>query len=83
MPSYYLQGDVVALLSVSESFGLSLIEGMHYGLPCISFNNIDAFEDIYDEQAMIGIDSHDDENVAKGLQALLKKVGERRNKRGG
>ena len=33
--SYYSQGDAVVLLSLSEGFGLSLVEGMHFGLPCM------------------------------------------------
>lgn len=68
---YYEQGDVVALMSLSEGFGLSLIEGMHFGLPCMSFNDVDAFEDIYDECTMVGVDEHSDEAVAKGLELLL------------
>ena len=71
MPSYYQQSDVVALLSLSEGFGLSLIEGMHYGLPCIAFNDIDAFDDIYNDEAVIGIESHDNEAVADSLKRLL------------
>lgn len=73
MPLYYKQANAIALLSVSEGFGLSLIEGMHYGLPCISFDDIDAFEDIYDERAMVGVNSHENESVAKGLETLLTK----------
>lgn len=71
MPSFYLQGDAVALLSISEGVGLGLIEGMHYGLPCISFDDIDAFDDIYNSNAMIGIANHDDKSVAERLQKLL------------
>jgi glycosyltransferase involved in cell wall biosynthesis len=71
MPSFYLQGDAVALLSISEGFGLGLIEGMHYGLPCISFDDIDAFEDIYNSDAMVGIAAHDDNAVAEGLHKLV------------
>lgn len=73
MPSFYMQGNAVALLSISEGFGLGLIEGMHYGLPCISFDDIDAFDDIYDSSAMVGISDHDDNAVARGLQKLLTK----------
>lgn len=71
MPSFYMQGNAVALLSLSEGFGLGLIEGMHYGLPCISFDDIDAYEDIYNCNAMVGIAEHDDKTVARGLQILL------------
>ncbi len=70
---YYEQSDAVALMSLSEGFGLSLIEGMHFGLPCMSFSDVDAFEDIYDECAMIGVYEHSDEAVAKGLELLLTK----------
>ena len=68
---YYQQGDAVALISRSEGFGLSLIEGMHYGLPCMTFTDVDAYEDIYADGAVVGIPEHNNEAVAKGLQALL------------
>lgn len=71
VPWYYMQGDAVALMSLSEGFGLSLIEGMHYGLPCLTFNDIDAYEDIYNSQAVIGVESHDDRAVADGLAQLM------------
>lgn len=68
---YYAQGNAVALMSLSEGFGLSLIEGMHFGLPSMSFTDVDAYEDIYDSRAMVGVDEHTDEAVAKGLGRLL------------
>ena len=58
-------------MSLSEGFGLSLIEGMHFGLPSMSFTDVDAFEDIYDDSAMVGVESHTDEAVANGLERLL------------
>ena len=73
IPSYYQQGDAVALMSISEGFGLCLIEGMHFGLPCMAFSDIDAFEDIFDNSAMIGVYTHDDESVMNGLKLLLSK----------
>ena len=71
VPQYYAQGNAVALMSLSEGFGLSLIEGMHFGLPSMSFTDVDAFEDIYDDSAMVGVESHTDEAVANGLERLL------------
>lgn len=71
VPQYYKQGKAVALMSLSEGFGLSLIEGMHFGLPSMSFTDVDAYEDIYDARAMVGVDEHTDEAVAKGLEQLL------------
>lgn len=69
--SYYEQSDAVALLSISEGFGLSLIEGMHYGLPCIASVTIDAYDDIYFEEGVIGVDITKHENVADRIHLLF------------
>lgn len=68
---YYEQADATVLLSVAEGFGLSLIEGMHFGLPCIMPKDLDAFEDIYDECAMIPVSDRNETTVASALQMLL------------
>lgn len=69
--SYYLQADGVALLSIAEGFGLSLIEGMHFGVPCMTFTDIDAFNDIYSETAVIAISDRNDQTVADRMQQLI------------
>ena len=71
VPQYYEAGDAVALISLSEGFGLSLIEGMHFGLPCMTFTDIDAYTDIYSPDTVVGVKEHTDEAVAKGLELLL------------
>ena len=71
MPNYYKEADGVVLLSYAEGFGLSLIEGMHFGLPGMMFCDMDAFEEIYDERAIIGLKMRGDEVVANGLKSLL------------
>lgn len=71
VPNYYAQSDGVALMSLSEGFGLSLIEGMHFGKPSMSFTDVDAFADIYHPEAMIGVKEHSDEALARGLEKLL------------
>lgn len=71
IPSYYRQANGVILLSISEGFGLSLIEGMHFGLPCLTFEDLDAFDDIYSDSSVIGIKGRNVESVAKGLEALF------------
>ena len=68
---YYAQCDAVALMSLSEGFGLSLIEGMHFGKPSMSFTDIDAFEDIYTPIAMVGVEEQSDRAVAEGMERLL------------
>lgn len=69
--SYYQEADAVVLLSKTEGFGLSLIEGMHFGIPCMTFTDLNAFEDIYSEDAVIAIPNRDDKTVACSLVELL------------
>lgn len=69
--SYYQQADGVVLLSFEEGFGLSLIEGMQFGVPCISHKDMYAYEDIFNPIAMIGVDNRSNECVAKALETLL------------
>lgn len=69
--SYYGQADGVALLSITEGFGLSLIEGMHFGIPCMTFKDLDAFYDIYSETAVIAIPDRNDQTVADKMQQLI------------
>ena len=71
LPDYYKQASAVVLLSIAEGFGLSLIEGMHFGLPCMTFEDLDAFDDIYDGCAVVGISSRKDESVKDGLIRLI------------
>ena len=71
MPFYYKEADGVALLSIAEGFGLSLIEGMHYGLPCVMFNDMDAFEDIFYKEAVVGVVERSDDKVAVALEELV------------
>lgn len=71
MQLYYKEADGVALLSITEGFGLSLIEGMHFGLPCMMFRDMDAFEDIYNADAVVPIDTRDDRVVASAIETLI------------
>lgn len=73
MPEFYKQSDGVILLSISEGFGLSLIEGMHFGKPCLSFTDIDAFFDIYNTNTMVGVKDRNNEAVVEGLHKLITK----------
>lgn len=71
MPDYYKEADGVVLLSFAEGFGLSLIEGMHFGLPCAMPSDLDAFEDIYDEKVVVAVKSRSDNDVADAVVELL------------
>lgn len=69
--NYYKEADGVVLLSVAEGFGLSLIEGMHFGIPCVMFKDMEAFEDIYNPCAVVPIEKRDNASVASAIEILL------------
>ena len=73
MPAYYEQSDGAVLLSIAEGFGLSLIESMHFGKPCMTFCDLDAFDDIYDPCAVVALKDRNNQTVADGLTKLLQK----------
>lgn len=55
------------VMSKSEGFGLSIIEGYAYGVPTLAFSDIDAIIDLYDEKAMMLIPERTDQQVALSL----------------
>lgn len=71
MPDYYKSADAVVLLSFAEGFGLSLAEGMYFGLPSMTFSDLSAFQDLYEPESMVAITSRKDADVASALQTLL------------
>lgn len=73
MPSYYMSASCVALLSYSEGFGLSLIESLCFSIPCMAFDFIDAYNDIYHECCMVGVHDIDDSAISNALEMLLTK----------
>lgn len=53
MGNMYAQADLNILASINEGFGLGIIESFVYGLPSVTFADLDAIPDIYDESAML------------------------------
>ncbi|MEL7654820.1 MAG: glycosyltransferase family 4 protein [Bacillota bacterium] len=76
--SYYKQADYTVLASISEGFGLSIIEGFVYGLPNLTYADLDAIEDLFDEQAMLALTERSDEALAKSICYLLSKDWDRK-----
>lgn len=74
LPSYYVDADCVILLSYAEGFGLSLIEGMHFGKPCVTFEDLASFKDIYDPSCVIGIHGREDKDVMGAIENCLTMV---------
>ena len=64
--------NVVA--SKDEGFGLSIVEAAAHGVPTVTFSDLDAIPDLYDEKSMITITPRDDIALAKGIDVALSKI---------
>lgn len=68
---YYNIANYTVLASKYEGFGLSIIEGFSYGLPNLTFSDLGAVSALYDENAMIKINSRENHSLSHGVQSLL------------
>jgi glycosyltransferase involved in cell wall biosynthesis len=71
MKSYYQQANFTILVSLSEGFGLSIIEGFVYGLPNLTFANLDAVQDLFDKKTMLTLADRSDTALADGITQML------------
>lgn len=69
----YKVGYYNVLLSFTEGFGLSMIEAAKYGIPTLTFGDLDAAKDIYSPDSMLLVDERTDEAVADGISKMMKK----------
>ena len=53
--NYYTATDATILPSLSEGFGLSIIEGYVFGKPSLAFKDMSAIEELYSDDTMIYI----------------------------
>lgn len=53
IPSYLQACDATILTSITEGFGLSIIEGFVYGKPNVTFQDLPAIPDLYCKEAMV------------------------------
>lgn len=70
---YYNAADFTALLSLSEGFGLSIIEGFTFGLPAILWGDLDVTKDINDLNCVMFVSDRTDECLAQHLISMMKK----------
>lgn len=71
LSNLYAIADYNVMLSVSEGFGLSLIEAARYGIPSLTFSDLDAVKDIYSPTSMLLLDDRSDETVAEGILKMF------------
>lgn len=65
--------DLNIVASEDEGFGLSMIEGFAYGIPTLTFADLDAVKDLYNSEAMITVNERKDIMLAKGLIAAFER----------
>ena len=74
LSSYYREADLVVMTSKEEGFGLSLVEGFVYGTPSLTFSDLDAVPDIFDQCAMQLCENRTDESLARSIEKALKQT---------
>ena len=67
MGDIYAQADFNILASINEGFGLGIIEAFVYGLPAVTFADLDAIPDIYNEKAMVLSEKRDTKSFAEAI----------------
>lgn len=73
MASIYRIADINVSVSLSEGFGLPILEAKRYGVPSMIFADMDAALDLYTEHSMMLITDKTDIGVARTLQTMLEK----------
>lgn len=66
----YRVADFNTLLSISEGFGLSMIEAAKYGIPTLTFADLDAVKDLSPESLLL-LHERSDDAVAEGLMKMF------------
>lgn len=67
LSNLYAIADYNVMLSITEGFGLSMIEAASYGIPTLTFSDLDAVKDIYSPASMLLMGDRSDETVAEGI----------------
>lgn len=65
--------DVNLFLSLNDGFGLPIVEGYMHGVPCVTFEDLDATQDLYYPEAMLKVKDRSNESVTNTLKIALDK----------
>jgi glycosyltransferase involved in cell wall biosynthesis len=71
LPNYYLHSNILAVTSISEGFGLPMTEALSFGLPVITFEDIDSVSDIFENNNLFLVPNRISSNYAKCLKNAL------------
>lgn len=67
----YQQADFNIVASKDEGFGLSIIESFMYGVPTVTFEDLDAIPNLYHKNAMIICSKRNTEDLALGIIEIM------------
>ena len=67
---FYKNAYGVISVSLNEAFGLTFIEGFRFGLPSLYFDDIDAAEELYSEDAVVLIKAHETYKIVDSIIKL-------------
>lgn len=67
----WASADLNVVASIVEGFGLSIIEGYSRGIPTLTFSDLSACIDLYDECAMICVDERTDTGLKNGIEKAI------------
>lgn len=73
MGEYFSVADVNVISSLDEGFGRAFVEAFLYGVPTVTFSDLDAVQDLYDEEAMVCVSERTDEALAEGIKEALER----------
>jgi glycosyltransferase involved in cell wall biosynthesis len=68
---YYMRANLLVTASIDEGFGLPIIEAYSYGVPAVTFDDIDAIPDVYTRDSMILVHERTIEAFAYGIVQAL------------
>lgn len=71
MRNLYLNSFAVISCSLSEAFGLTIIEAYSYGKPCVFFDDIDAVEYLSGNECCVLIKGKEDEDIIKAIDICI------------
>lgn len=79
LSAYYAISDINITASKDEGFGLPIIEAFQYGIPTVTFSDLDAVPDLFFKEGMYLASKRTDSALAKALEDALYKAKDDKN----
>lgn len=73
MNYFWKMCDLNLFFSKNDGFGLPIIEGYMHGVPCVTFEDLDATEDLFYPEAMIKVKDRNVEAITNAVKVALNK----------